>query len=111
MKSRNFEAWISSWGRRLPEFRATANLDGSQVDCWIPATGGMPFKVHWKDLGGGVNSCGYISIDGVTVPGRFLPGKGETYRESVRTSIDTQAPFIFKETGELKATLHFLRLI
>jgi hypothetical protein len=58
--------------------------------------------VHWKDHGGKVDTCSFITLDGFVVPGRFLFGEGETWRQGVRSSMNTERPFMFQrvEAGE-----------
>lgn len=44
-----------------------------------------------------MDTCGYITLDGFTVPGRFLFGEGTACREGVRTSRKAERPFIFQK--------------
>lgn len=48
------------------------------------------------------HSSGYIIVDGVAAPGRFLDGPGETFRTGFRTSLNTERPFMFSHiSGEV----------
>ncbi|KAE9409534.1 hypothetical protein BT96DRAFT_969937 [Gymnopus androsaceus JB14] len=95
---RGFSAWIVVDGLAVTEeYLIAVNAQQNQVSCWIPASEGQRFSVHWSDAGGKVDTCSFITLDGITVPGRFLLGQGATYRSGVRTSKDTEAPFEFKK--------------
>lgn len=49
-----------------------------------------------------MNSCAFITLDGFVVPGRFLFGEGEAYRNGVRSGPQTERPFMFAQSpGEL----------
>ncbi|KIK57678.1 hypothetical protein GYMLUDRAFT_228676 [Collybiopsis luxurians FD-317 M1] len=97
---RGFSAWIVVDGLPVPEYLTAVNNKSNQVSCWIPGEEGKTFSVHWSDAGGKVDTCSFITLDGVVVPGRFLLGSGATYRSGVRTSKSTEAPFVFKSTQE-----------
>jgi len=97
---REFSAWIVVEGKELPEYLVAVDNDANRVSCWIPGEEGQPFSVHWKDHGGKVDTCGYITLDGFTVPGRFLFGEGTACRGGVRTSRTTERSFIFQKTRE-----------
>ncbi|KAJ3775410.1 hypothetical protein EV361DRAFT_793872 [Lentinula raphanica] len=101
---RGFSAWIEVDGKALPEYLTAVNDKSNQVSCWIPSEESKAFSVHWSDAGGKVDTCSFITLDGVVVPGRFLLGSGTTSRSGVRTSKNTEAPFIFKKS-ESGATL------
>jgi hypothetical protein len=58
------------------------------------------FTVFWKDHGGKVDSCAFVSLDGLVVPGRFLFGTGEASRSGVRSSATTERPFVFQKIEE-----------
>lgn len=47
-----------------------------------------------------MDTCGFITLDGFTVPGRFLFGEGTACRGGVRTSRTTERPFIFQNISE-----------
>ena len=51
--------------------------------------------MHWKDHGSRVSTSSYIIVDGVVSPGRFLEGKGETFRTGIRSGKDLEVPFVF----------------
>lgn len=53
------------------------------------------FSVHWKDNGTMRFSSGYIVVDGVAAPGRFLAGGGETFRSGIRSGPNSETPFLF----------------
>ncbi|KAG6376501.1 hypothetical protein JVT61DRAFT_2494 [Boletus reticuloceps] len=94
---REFSAWIVSEGRPLPEYLIAVDRNARKVSCWIPGQAGKNFSVHWKDGGTCTHSCAFISLDGFSVPGRFLFGYGEAFREGVRTGLNTERPFVFME--------------
>ncbi|ESK94606.1 hypothetical protein Moror_1045 [Moniliophthora roreri MCA 2997] len=102
LQHRGFTACIVDveTGRPLPEYLTALNLDKNQVSCWIPSREGQKFSVHWEDLGGDVDTCAYILVDGVVVPGRFLFGIGKTFRSGIRTSETTERPFMFRKVVE-----------
>ncbi|KAF5389810.1 hypothetical protein D9757_003702 [Collybiopsis confluens] len=97
---RGFSAWIVVDGLPVPEYLTAINSKTNQVSCWIPGEEGKTFSVHWSDAGGKVDTCTFITLDGVVVPGRFLLGSGATYRSGVRTSKTTEAPFVFKRAQD-----------
>ncbi|KAJ7940433.1 hypothetical protein B0H13DRAFT_1938073 [Mycena leptocephala] len=83
---RGFSAWIVVDGKPVPEYLVAEDTKASRVSCWIPSESGQKFSVFWKDHGGKVDSCSFITLDGLVVPGRFLFGEGETSRTGVRSS-------------------------
>ncbi|KAJ3905043.1 hypothetical protein F5879DRAFT_21407 [Lentinula edodes] len=97
---RGFSAWIEVDGQAVPEYLVAVNPKLNQVSCWIPSEESQAFSVHWSDAGGKVDTCSFITLDGVVVPGRFLLGSGTTSRSGVRTSKDTEAPFVFKKSQD-----------
>jgi len=97
---RGFSAWIVVDGKPLPQYLVAEDTKASRVSCWIPGQEGQKFSVFWKDHGGKVDSCAFISLDGLVVPGRFLFGDGETSRSGVRSSARTERPFIFQKIEE-----------
>lgn len=48
-----------------------------------------------------MDSCGFIILDGLVVPGRFLFGEGITSRGGVRASKSTERPFMFQKVLEI----------
>jgi len=58
--------------------------------------GVQAFTVHWRDNGGVIATCGFITLDGYVIPGRFLQGRGTTSRGSMRTGQSSARPFIFQ---------------
>ncbi|KAJ7271985.1 hypothetical protein B0H12DRAFT_673370 [Mycena haematopus] len=97
---RGFSAWIVVDGKPVPQYLVAEDTKAARVSCWIPGDAGQKFSVFWKDHGGKVDSCGFISLDGLVVPGRFLFGDGETSRSGVRSSATTERPFIFQNIEE-----------
>ncbi|KAF8623539.1 hypothetical protein AX15_006315 [Amanita polypyramis BW_CC] len=97
---REFSAWIVVDGKELPEYLVALDIEANRISCWIPGEEGQPFSVHWKDHGGKVDTCSYITLDGFTVPGRFLFREGTACREGVRTSRTAERPFIFQKVHE-----------
>ncbi|KAJ4487821.1 hypothetical protein J3R30DRAFT_3431760 [Lentinula aciculospora] len=95
---RGFSAWIEVDGKAVQEYLVALNDRLNQVSCWIPSEESKAFSVHWSDSGGKVDTCSFITLDGVVVPGRFLLGSGATSRSGVRTSKNTEAPFVFKKS-------------
>ncbi|KAJ7273326.1 hypothetical protein C8J57DRAFT_1317550 [Mycena rebaudengoi] len=93
---RGFSAWIVADGKPLPEYLVAEDTKASKISCWIPSSEGQKFTVHWKDHGGKVDTCSFITLDGFVVPGRFLFGEGETWRQGVRSSMNTERPFMFQ---------------
>lgn len=109
---KEFTAWITVDGRKLPEFKVTAEENGRKVACYIPSQPGQVrrvsscilvksltvyqrFSVHWKDSGSNTFTAGYIQCDGFIASGRFLSGYGEQMRSGVRSGPDTERPFMF----------------
>jgi len=67
--------------------------------------------VYWQDHGGAVDSCAFITLDGLVVPGRFLFGDGIASRSGARVSKTSEKPFMFQkvpETGERPSDNDFL---
>ncbi|KAK0210870.1 hypothetical protein DFS33DRAFT_1406488 [Desarmillaria ectypa] len=62
------------------------------------------FAVYWQDHNGKIDTCSFITLDGLTVPGRFLHGNGTAYRSGVRTSKTTERPFVFQQITEEEAS-------
>jgi len=96
-----FSAWVVSNGKVLPEYLVAVDEQSHRVSCWIPGTEGHTFDVYWQDHGGNVDSCGFIILDGLVVPGRFLFGQGTTSRGGVRASKSTERPFMFQKVTEI----------
>ncbi|PPQ63096.1 hypothetical protein CVT24_005951 [Panaeolus cyanescens] len=92
---RGFSAWIVSEGCTIPEYLVAVDEATHRVSCWIPATVGESFSIFWQDHNGGVDTSAFITLDGVTVPGRFLFGDGMASRSGVRVSKTTERPFVF----------------
>ncbi|KAJ6597087.1 hypothetical protein DFH09DRAFT_111444 [Mycena vulgaris] len=103
---RGFSAWIVVDGEPVPEYLVAEDTKASRVSCWIPSEEGQKFSVHWKDHGGKVDSCSFISLDGLVVPGRFLFGNGETSRQGVRSSTTTERPFVFQKIDQDEPSAH-----
>jgi len=97
---RGFSAWIVVDGKEVPEHLVAVDNNGNRASCWIPGEEGQRFSVYWKDHGGKVDTCAYITLDGFVVPGRFLFGEGIACREGVRVSRNTERPFIFQKIYE-----------
>jgi len=98
---RGFSAWVVSNGEVLPQYLVAVDEQAHRVSCWIPGTEGHAFDVYWQDHGGKVDSCGFIILDGLVVPGRFLFGQGITSRGGVRASKSTERPFMFQKVPEI----------
>ncbi|KAJ7581153.1 hypothetical protein C8J56DRAFT_959243 [Mycena floridula] len=92
---RGFSAWISTNEEPLTEYLVAVNSKTESVSCWIPSEPGKAFTVSWRDHGGKVDTCAFITLDGFTVPGRFLFGEGVAWRNGVRTGKATERPFVF----------------
>ncbi|KAJ7632810.1 hypothetical protein FB45DRAFT_913559 [Roridomyces roridus] len=97
---RQFSAWIVVDGKPVPEFLVADDPENAQVSCWIPSEPDQKFIVHWKDHGTGVDTCAFISLDGLPIPGRYLFGTGQTYRGGVRSGENTERPFMFHKVEE-----------
>ncbi|KAF9052904.1 hypothetical protein BJ165DRAFT_1443819 [Panaeolus papilionaceus] len=97
---RGFSAWIVSEGCTVPEYLVAVDEPTHRVSCWIPATVGESFSVFWQDHTGGIDTSSFITLDGVTVPGRFLFGDGMASRSGVRVSKTTERPFVFASIAE-----------
>ncbi|KAK7020449.1 hypothetical protein R3P38DRAFT_2969533 [Favolaschia claudopus] len=97
---RGFSAWIVVDGKPVPQYLVAEDPQASRISCWIPGDEGQNFSVHWKDHGGKIDSCAFITLDGLVVPGRFLFGSGEASRSGVRTSARTERPFMFQTIEE-----------
>ncbi|KAF4578873.1 hypothetical protein EYR36_000681 [Pleurotus pulmonarius] len=105
---RGFSAWITCDGQALPEYLVAVEEDVHQVSCWIPSEEGKPFVVYWRDNtepapAQPIDSCGFITLDGLVVPGRFLFGTGTACRGGVRSGPNTERPFVFLKVGEEEA--------
>ncbi|PBK96981.1 hypothetical protein ARMGADRAFT_1163329 [Armillaria gallica] len=100
---RGFSAWIVANGKPLPEYLVAVDATNHRVSCWIPSEDGQAFAVYWQDHGGKIDTCSFITLDGITVPGRFLLGNGIAYRSGVRTSKTTERPFIFQQITKAEA--------
>ncbi|KAI0046161.1 hypothetical protein FA95DRAFT_1560425 [Auriscalpium vulgare] len=96
---RGFQAWITSEGQQLPLYEPAIDTTKNRVTCWLASEEGKPFTIHWSDLGSGIDSAAYITLDGFKVPGRFLFGQGETKRTGVRTGQNSERPFVFAPTA------------
>lgn len=94
---RGFSAWIQVEGRTLPEYCVCIDKSATRISCWIPSEEGKAFTVCWSDHGGGIKTCGYITLDGYIIPGRFLHGEGTAWRGSIRTGQSYVRPFIFQK--------------
>jgi len=103
---RGFSAWIVVDGKPVPEYLVAEDTKAARVSCWVPSEAGQKFSVHWKDHGGKVDSCSFISLDGLVVPGRFLFGSGETFRQGVRSSTTTERPFVFQKIEQDEPSTH-----
>jgi len=103
---RGFSAWIVVDGKPLPEYLVAEDAKAAKVSCWIPGEAGQKFAVHWKDHGSKIDSCSFISLDGLVVPGRFIFGDGETSRGGVRSGANTERPFAFREVEEDVPSTH-----
>lgn len=51
-----------------------------------------------------MDTCAFLTLDGITVPGRFLFGEGVATREGVRASQNTERPFVFQKIVEVGGT-------
>jgi len=98
---RGFSAWVVSNGQALPEYLVAVDEQSHRVSCWIPGAEGHTFDVYWQDHGGNVDSCGFIVLDGLVVPGRFLFGQGIASRGGLRASKSTERPFMFHKIPEI----------
>lgn len=58
------------------------------------------FTVHWVDHGWTIPTATFIKLDGFTVPGHFLMGKGHASRSNVRVGVTTVRPFTFAAIPE-----------
>ncbi|KAK0459842.1 uncharacterized protein EV420DRAFT_1763499 [Desarmillaria tabescens] len=101
---RGFSAWIVANGKPLPEYLVAVDATNHRVSCWIPSEDGQAFAVYWQDHNGKIDTCSFITLDGLTVPGRFLHGDGIAYRSGVRTSKTTERPFVFQQVTEEEAS-------
>ncbi|KAG2157225.1 hypothetical protein DEU56DRAFT_763539 [Suillus clintonianus] len=95
---RGFSACIISEGNLISEYLVAVDETENKISCWIPSEAGKTFSVHWRDEGTRVRSCAFITLDGFVVPGRFLWGGGETFRNGVRTGPQTERPFVFAQS-------------
>jgi hypothetical protein len=95
---RGFSACILSEGKPIPEYLvAVVDENPNTISCWIPSEVGKTFSVYWRDEGTKVHSCAFITLDGFVVPGRFLFGEGEAWRNGVRSGPQTERPFMFAQ--------------
>lgn len=47
-----------------------------------------------------MDTCAFIILDGLAVPGRFLAGEGVTSRSGIRASHMTEKPFLFTKVPQ-----------
>ncbi|TFK30088.1 hypothetical protein FA15DRAFT_630990 [Coprinopsis marcescibilis] len=97
---RGFSAWITVDEQPLPEYLVAVDAETHRVSCWIPGEEGQTFKVWWHDHGGKVDTCSFVVLDGLVVPGRFLFGEGVASRSGIRASHMTEKPFIFTKVPQ-----------
>ncbi|KAG1905848.1 uncharacterized protein F5891DRAFT_1006850 [Suillus fuscotomentosus] len=102
---RGFSACIISEGKPIPEYlAAVVGENPKTISCWIPSEAGKTFTVYWRDEGTKMHSCAFITLDGFVVPGRFLFGEGETWRNGVRSGPHTERPFMFAQRSSSGAS-------
>lgn len=120
----DFDAWLECDGERMPVYDAKLDPASREVSCFLLAEEGkvssaiivspslvvdgysrslQSFTIHWRDRGSGVASAAYIELDGVTVPGKFLHGNGQTFRSGVRTGPESERPFVFAKVPDSSA--------
>ncbi|EAU88761.2 hypothetical protein CC1G_01134 [Coprinopsis cinerea okayama7 len=97
---RGFSAWITVDDEPLPEYLVAVDESSHRVSCWIPGEEGQSFTVWWQDHGGKVDTCSFILLDGLAVPGRFLFGEGVSSRSGLRSSHMTEKPFVFTKVPQ-----------
>lgn len=95
LNHRGFSAWITVGDEALPEYLVAVDDEAHRVSCWIPGDEGKNFTVWWTDHGGKVDTCSFIVLDGMPVPGRFLLGEGTAYRSGARSGPYKERPFTF----------------
>ncbi|EKM55225.1 uncharacterized protein PHACADRAFT_161171 [Phanerochaete carnosa HHB-10118-sp] len=95
LTARGFSAWITCEGQELIEFETVVDEGSHKVSCWIGCEVGKAFTVHWRDNGTGIDSAGYISLDGFLCSGRFLYGYGDASRGTLRVDKHVERPFMF----------------
>ncbi|EJD50725.1 hypothetical protein AURDEDRAFT_182121 [Auricularia subglabra TFB-10046 SS5] len=69
---RGFEAWVECDGEPLRSYDAWC--EGRVIGATVASEAGKAFGIHWRDLEGGVESFGIVTIDGTIVGGRGLNG-------------------------------------
>lgn len=106
---RGFSAWIVANGEILPEYLVAVDEVAHRVSCWIPGEAGQTFAVYWQDHGSQVDTCAYITLDGILVPGRFLFGDGVAFRQGLRTGKNHERPFQFQNVGEFDEQVQSVR--
>ena len=62
--------------------------------------------MHWEDLGTSIDSAGFIILDGFTIPGQFIYGKGAASRSAVRVSKNEERPFVFSRVSLASAKVN-----
>jgi len=102
LNHRGFSAWLVSDGQEMHENLVAVDDKNHRVSCWVASEPGRTFTVYWRDHGGKVDTCAYITLDGFVVPGRFLFGDGIACRQGVRTGNATERPFIFSKVDETR---------
>ncbi|GJE87011.1 hypothetical protein PsYK624_030940 [Phanerochaete sordida] len=95
LTARGFSAWITCEGKMLRELETVVDESSHRVSCWIGCEVGKAFTVHWRDNGTGIDSAGYILLDGFTCSGRFLYGYGDASRGTLRVDEHSERPFMF----------------
>ncbi|KAH8804199.1 hypothetical protein DL96DRAFT_636240 [Flagelloscypha sp. PMI_526] len=113
LSHRGFSCWIEVDGQRVPEYMTSVDHENKLVQCFIAGEEGKRFSVHWKSQDNAIDTAGYISLDGYTVPGRFLWAhsspmhpKSETYRSAARISQSEERPFTFMKAPVTSDTHH-----
>ncbi|KAH6918414.1 hypothetical protein BKA70DRAFT_1416413 [Coprinopsis sp. MPI-PUGE-AT-0042] len=98
---RGFSAWIAVDDQPLPEYLTAVDEAANRVSCWVPGEEGQTFQVWWQDHGGKVETCSFIVLDGLAVPGRFLMGEGNCDEEWDQSfSYDGEAFHVCENAGE-----------
>ncbi|KAF5315578.1 hypothetical protein D9611_004853 [Ephemerocybe angulata] len=100
LSHRGFSAWITVDDEALPEYLVAVDEEAHRVSCWIPGGEGKKFTVWWKDHGGKVDTCSFITLDGFVVPGRFLLGEGVASRSGAKSDPINERPFVFTKVPE-----------
>ncbi|EIW84404.1 hypothetical protein CONPUDRAFT_142711 [Coniophora puteana RWD-64-598 SS2] len=92
MRLGDFSASVIVDGSPLEEYDVVVGEDEQEITCYIPSNTGKKFSVKWTDWvwERGLDSCGYVSVDGLKCIGRVLDTTKESTAERSEFHIDEE---------------------